>query len=84
MRDLAAEEDFDVLVVDLDPVRIERMTEFGADGVVADLSDAETVSKAVKGASPSQSCSVRSREASSALTLLSTSSLQLAAAVCSS
>jgi lysine 6-dehydrogenase len=50
VRDLAAEEDFDVLVVDLDPVRIERMTEFGADGVVADLSDAETVSKAVKGA----------------------------------
>ena len=50
MRDLAAEDDFDVLVVDLDPVRVERMTEFGADGVVADLSKAETVSKAVRDA----------------------------------
>ena len=50
MRDLAAEDDFDVLVVDLDPVRVERMTEFGADGVVADLSKAETVSRAVKDA----------------------------------
>jgi saccharopine dehydrogenase-like NADP-dependent oxidoreductase len=50
VRDLAAEDDFDVLVVDLDPVRVERMTEFGADGVVADLSKAETVSKAVKDA----------------------------------
>jgi lysine 6-dehydrogenase len=50
VRDLAAEEDFDVLVVDLDPVRVERMTEFGADGVVADLSKAETVSRAVKDA----------------------------------
>jgi saccharopine dehydrogenase-like NADP-dependent oxidoreductase len=50
VRDLAAEDDFDVLVVDLDPVTVERMTEFGADGVVADLSKAETVSKAVKDA----------------------------------
>ncbi|MDA0328699.1 MAG: saccharopine dehydrogenase NADP-binding domain-containing protein [Gemmatimonadetes bacterium] len=50
VRDLAAEDDFDVLVVDLDPVRVERMTEFGADGVVADLSKGETVSKAVKDA----------------------------------
>jgi saccharopine dehydrogenase-like NADP-dependent oxidoreductase len=47
VRDLAAEDDFDVLVVDLDPVRVEAMTEFGADGVVADLSTAENVSKAV-------------------------------------
>ena len=47
MRDLAAEDDFDVLVVDLDPVRVEAMTEFGADGVVADLSTPENVSKAV-------------------------------------
>jgi len=50
VRDLAAEDDFDVLVVDLDPVRVERMTEFGADGAVADLSEAETVSRAVKDA----------------------------------
>lgn len=50
VRDLAAEEDFDVLVVDLDPVRVESMTEFGADGVVADLSKPETVSEAVKDA----------------------------------
>lgn len=47
VRDLAAEGDFDVLVVDLDPVRVEAMTEFGADGVVADLSTPENVSKAV-------------------------------------
>lgn len=50
VRDLAAEEDFDVLVVDLDPVALERMTHVGADGVVADLSKPETVSKAVKDA----------------------------------
>lgn len=50
VRDLAAEEDFDVLVVDIDPVAVENMTEFGADGVVADLSHGETVSKAVKDA----------------------------------
>jgi len=47
VRDLAAEEDFSVLVVDVDPVAVERLTEHGADGVVADLSDPETVSKAV-------------------------------------
>lgn len=47
VRDLAAEDDFSVLVVDLDPVRVEAMTEFGADGVVADLSTPENVSKAV-------------------------------------
>ncbi|NNF12417.1 MAG: NAD(P)-binding domain-containing protein [Gemmatimonadetes bacterium] len=50
VRDLAAEEDFEVLVVDLDPVRCEELTEFGADGVVADLSKAETVSRAVQDA----------------------------------
>ena len=47
VRDLAAEEDFSVLVVDVDPVAVERLTEHGADGVVADLSDPETVSQAV-------------------------------------
>ena len=47
VRDLAAEEDFSVLVVDVDPVAVERLTEHGADGVVADLSDPENVSKAV-------------------------------------
>ena len=50
VRDLAAEDDFEVLVVALDPVAVERMTEFGADGVVADLSTPQTVSKAVKDA----------------------------------
>ena len=30
VRDLAAEDDYSVRVVDLDPVRVERMTEFGA------------------------------------------------------
>jgi saccharopine dehydrogenase-like NADP-dependent oxidoreductase len=50
VRDLAAEDDFDVLAVDLDPVALERMTESGADGVVADLSDPGTVSKAVRDA----------------------------------
>ena len=50
VRDLALEEDFDVLVVDLDPVALEKMTLWGADGVVADLSKPETVSKAVKDA----------------------------------
>jgi len=50
VRDLAAVEDFDVLVVDLDPVLLQRMTEFGANGVVADLSEADNVSKAVKDA----------------------------------
>ena len=47
VRDLAAEDDFSVLGVDLDPVRVERMTEFGAEGLIADLSDPSNVSKAV-------------------------------------
>jgi lysine 6-dehydrogenase len=47
VRDLAAEEDFSVLVVDVDPVAVDRLTEHGADGVVADLSDLNMVSKAV-------------------------------------
>ena len=47
VRDLAAEEDHSVLVVDVDPVRVERLTEFGADGVIADLSATKNVSKAV-------------------------------------
>ena len=47
MRDLAAEDDFSVLVVDVDPVRVDRLTELGADGVVADLSSPETIAKAV-------------------------------------
>jgi len=47
VRDLAAEDDFSVLGVDLDPVRVERMTEFGADGLVTDLSELNNVSKAV-------------------------------------
>jgi saccharopine dehydrogenase-like NADP-dependent oxidoreductase len=50
VRDLAAEDDFSVLVVDVDPVRVERMTEFGADGVVADLSTPANVGKAVANA----------------------------------
>ena len=47
VRDLAAEDDFSVLMVDLDPVRVESMTEYGADGVVADLSKLDNVSRAV-------------------------------------
>ena len=47
VRDLAADDGFSVLGVDLDPVRVERMTEFGAEGVVADLSELGNVSKAV-------------------------------------
>ena len=50
VRDLAAEKDFSVLVVDVDPVAAERLTRFGADGIAADLSDPNTVSKAVAGA----------------------------------
>ncbi len=50
VRDLVGEEDYDVLVVDVDPVRVERLTEEGADGVIADLSTPRTVAKAVKDA----------------------------------
>jgi len=50
VRDLVAEEDFSVLVVDVDPVRVERLTDIGADGVIADLSTPTTVSKAVQDA----------------------------------
>ena len=50
VRDLVSEEDYDVLVVDVDPVRVERLTEEGADGVIADLSTPETVAKAVRDA----------------------------------
>jgi len=50
VRDLAAEENFSVLVVDVDPVAAERLTRFGADCIAADLSDPNTVSKAVAGA----------------------------------
>lgn len=49
-RDLATEDDFSVLVVDVDPMRVERLTDAGADGVIADLSDPKNVSKAVKDA----------------------------------
>ena len=47
VRDLAAEDEYSVRVVDLNPVQVERMTEYGADGVVADLSELSNVSKAV-------------------------------------
>jgi saccharopine dehydrogenase-like NADP-dependent oxidoreductase len=47
VRDLAAEDQFSVLVVDVDPTRVERLTEFGADGVIADLSTPKNVAKAV-------------------------------------
>lgn len=49
-RDLAAEDDFDVVVVDLDPTAVDSMTEFGAKGMVADLSDPGAISRAVKDA----------------------------------
>lgn len=41
-----------LLVVDVDPDAVEQLTEHGADGAVADLSDADTVSKAVVDADP--------------------------------
>jgi len=47
VRDLAADDDFSVLVVDVDPVAVEELTEFGADGIVADLSRPGAVAKAV-------------------------------------
>jgi saccharopine dehydrogenase-like NADP-dependent oxidoreductase len=47
VRDLAAEDHFSVLVVDVDPTRVERLTEFGADGVIADLSTPKNVDQAV-------------------------------------
>ena len=50
VRDLVAEEDFSVLVVDVDPVRVERLTEIGADGVIADLSAPKNITQAVAGA----------------------------------
>ncbi len=50
VRDLTAEDEFEVLVVDIDPVAVEKMTGFGADGVVADLTQIENVSRAVKDA----------------------------------
>jgi lysine 6-dehydrogenase len=50
VRDLVAEDDFSVLVFDVDPVRLERLTDIGADGVIADLSKPSTVSQAVQDA----------------------------------
>ena len=50
VRDLTAEEGYDVLVVDIDPVAVEKMTHYGANGVVADLSQIENVSRAVQDA----------------------------------
>lgn len=50
VRDLAAEDDFSVLAVDVDPVRVERLTEFGADGIIADLSEPKNITKAVRDA----------------------------------
>jgi len=47
VRDLAAEDDFSVVVVDVDPVAVEQLTEFGADGIVADLSVPDTVGRAL-------------------------------------
>jgi len=47
VRDLAAEDDYSVRVVDVDPIQVEAMTECGAEGVVADLSTEADVSKAV-------------------------------------
>lgn len=47
VRDLAAEDDFSVIVVDVDPVAVDELTDFGADGIVADLSRPDTVARAV-------------------------------------
>ena len=49
-RDLDVEPDFSVLVVDVDPVRVEHLGVAGIEGVVADLSRADTVARAVEGA----------------------------------
>lgn len=50
MRDLAAREDLEVAVADVDPVRVERLRDSGADGLPVDLSDAGNVERAVDGA----------------------------------
>jgi saccharopine dehydrogenase-like NADP-dependent oxidoreductase len=50
VRDLSAEEDFHITVVDLDPLVLERMEPFGVEGALTDLSDAENVARAVEGA----------------------------------
>lgn len=47
VRDLAAEDDFSVVVVDVDPVAVDDLTEYGADGIVADLSQPDAVARAV-------------------------------------
>lgn len=47
VRDLAAEDDFSVVVVDVDPVAVEDLTEYGADGIVADLSQPDAVARAL-------------------------------------
>lgn len=47
VRDLAAEDDYEVTVVDVDPVQVEAMKECGAEGVVADLSTRTDVAMAV-------------------------------------
>ena len=50
MRDLAADDDLQVTVADVDPVRVECLLDSGADGLPVDLSKPENVTRAVQGA----------------------------------
>jgi len=52
VRDLAAEKDFSVLVVDVDPVAVEELTAIGAEGIVTDLSHPDAVSRTVSATRP--------------------------------
>jgi saccharopine dehydrogenase-like NADP-dependent oxidoreductase len=47
VRDLAAQDDFEVVVADVDPVTVDRFRENGVDGMCIDLSDADNVGRAV-------------------------------------
>lgn len=50
VRDLTAVDDFDVTVVDVDPVTVERLEGVGAEGMLADLSSGGAVAGAVSDA----------------------------------
>jgi lysine 6-dehydrogenase len=47
VRDLAARDDFKVMVADVDPVTVDRLREKGVEGVCLDLTDADNVGRAV-------------------------------------
>ncbi|MDP6626558.1 MAG: saccharopine dehydrogenase NADP-binding domain-containing protein, partial [Methanopyri archaeon] len=48
-RDLAADNDIDVTVADLNPALKEQLTPHGIEFVQADLSDADTITQLIKG-----------------------------------